>query len=218
MDCVYACLSEALQIAGRNYTVEELMKILIRDQSFWGSEGGVTFSGGEPLFQAEFLAAVLEECRSKYIHTTVETSAHTKSDVLLEIQKQTDWMFIDVKHMDSEAHSAETGVGNELILRNIEMAASAQWDGRLIIRVPIVPGYNDTVENLQATAAFMVKLNLQEVNLLPFHRLGHSKYDQLNLSYKFAQVSPPSNEVMQSHQRIFEDAGLKCYIDSETPF
>jgi pyruvate formate lyase activating enzyme len=81
-----------------------------------------------------------------------------------------------------------------------------------------VPGYNDTVENLQATVAFMVKLNLREVNLLPFHRLGRSKYEQLGLNYKYAQVELPSMEVMRSHQRIFEAAGLQCYVGSETPF
>jgi len=218
MDCVKACLSEALQIAGRTYTVDELMQILVRDQGFWGSQGGVTFGGGEPLFQAEFLLAVLEKCRSNYMHTAVETSAHADTDVLMEVLKRTDWMFIDIKHMDSAAHRAETGAGNELILQNIEVAASTGWDGRLIIRVPIVPGYNDTVENLRATAAFMVKLNLQEVNLLPFHRLGHSKYEQLGLNYEYAQAPSPSREIMQSHQHIFEAAGLQCYVGSETPF
>jgi pyruvate formate lyase activating enzyme len=218
MDCVKACLSEALEIAGRTYTVDELMRILIRDQSMWGSQGGVTFSGGEPLFQAEFLLAILAKCRSNYMHTTVETSAHSKPDVLMEILKWTDWMFIDIKHMDSSAHRTETDIGNELILQNIEAAASLGWDGRLIIRVPIVPGYNDTDENLRATAAFMVKLNLKEVNLLPFHRLGHSKYEQLGLNYKYAQVPPPSREDLLSHQRIFENSGLQCYIGSETPF
>jgi pyruvate formate lyase activating enzyme len=218
MDCVKACLSEALQIAGRTYTVDELVRILVRDQGFWGSQGGVTFSGGEPLFQAEFLLAVLAKCRSNYMHTTVETSAHINADVLTEILKWTDWMFIDIKHMDSAAHRTETGAGNELILQNIEVAASTAWDGRLIIRVPIVPGYNDTVENLRATAAFMLKLNLKEINLLPFHRLGHSKYEQLGLDYEYAHVPRPSREALWSHQRIFETAGLQCYIGSETPF
>jgi pyruvate formate lyase activating enzyme len=218
MDCVKACLSQALQITSHAYTVDELMRVLVRDQGFWGSHGGVTFSGGEPLFQAEFLLAVLEKCRSNYMHTAVETSAYADTDVLMEVLKRTDWMFIDIKHMDSTAHRAETGAGNELILHNVEAVACAGWDGRLIIRVPIVPGYNDTVENLQATGAFLVGLNLKEVNLLPFHRLGRSKYEQLGLSYKYAQVESPSREVMRSHQCIFEAAGLQCYVGSETPF
>jgi glycyl-radical enzyme activating protein len=218
MDCVKACLSNALQTAGRAYTVDELMRILIRDQGFWGSQGGVTFGGGEPLFQAEFLLAVLAKCRSNYMHTTVETSAHANTDVFTEVLKWTDAVFIDIKHMDSAMHHSGTGVGNELILENIEAAASAGWNGRLIIRVSIVPGYNDTVENLRASAAFAARLKLKEINLLPFHRLGHSKYEQLGLSYEYAQMATPSRKTMRSHQHIFEAAGLRCYVDSETPF
>jgi pyruvate formate lyase activating enzyme len=218
MDCAKACLNQAIQIAGSTYTVDDLMRILIRDQGFWGSQGGVTFSGGEPLFQSEFLLAVLEKCRSGYMHTTVETSAHTDTDVLMKTLKWTDWMFIDIKHMDSAAHRAATGADNELILRNIEMAASAAWDGRLIIRVPIVPGYNDTVENLRATAVFMTRLNLKEAHLLPFHQLGNSKYEQLDLEYEYKDVPSPSRDALSSHQEIFETAGLQCYVGSDTPF
>jgi pyruvate formate lyase activating enzyme len=218
MDCARACLSEALQISGRTYRIDELIRVLVRDQGFWGSQGGVTFGGGEPLFQAEFLLAVLAKCRSNYMHTTVETCAHTDTGVLMEVLRWTDAMFIDIKHMDSAAHRSGTGVGNELILRNIEAAASTPWDGRLIIRVPIVPGYNDTLENLQAAAAFIARLKLKEVNLLPFHRLGHSKYEQLGLNCAYAQVPAPSLEVLRSYQRIFETAGLQCYVGSETPF
>jgi pyruvate formate lyase activating enzyme len=218
MDCVTACLNEALQIVGRTYTVDELMRILVRDQGFWGSQGGVTFGGGEPLFQAEFLLTVLAKCRTNYMHTTVETSAHANADVFRKVLRWTDAMFVDIKHMDSAAHRSGTGAGNELILRNIEAVASTGWDGRLIIRVPIVPGYNDTVENLRATAAFIARLGLKEVNLLPFHRLGHSKYEQLGLNYECAQVPTPAREVLGSYQHIFETAGLQCYIGSETPF
>lgn len=218
MDCAKACLSEALKISGRTYTVDELMRIMVRDQGFWGSQGGVTFGGGEPLFQAEFLLSVLSMCRSSYMHTTVETCAYANIDVLMEVLRFTDALFIDIKHMDSSAHRSGTGVGNGLILHNIEAVASAEWDGRLIIRVPVVPGYNDTVENLQATAAYMARLELKEVNLLPFHRLGHSKYEQLGLDYAHAQVPALSTDALWSYQRIFEAAGLQCYVGSEIPY
>jgi pyruvate formate lyase activating enzyme len=152
------------------------------------------------------------------MHTTLETSAHTNTNLLMEVLKWTDAMFIDIKHMDSAAHRSATGAGNELILQNVEAVASTEWDGRLIIRVPIVPGYNDTDENLRATAAFLARLKLKEVNLLPFHRLGQSKYEQLGMNYEYAQVPAPSNEVLGFCQRIFETAGLQCYVGSETPF
>lgn len=220
MDCAKACLNDALKIAGRTCTVDELMRVLSRDQGFWGPQGGVTFTGGEPFLQDEFILEVLRKCRSSYMHTAVETCAHVATKVLVEALQWLDWLFIDIKHMDSAAHRAETGVGNELILKNIEAAASAGvFGGRLVIRVPIVPGFNDTVDNLQTTAEFVRKLDLVEVNLLPFHRLGNSKYEQLSLDYrKYAHLTPPSKETMLAYRHIFESAGLQCYIDSETPF
>lgn len=216
--CARACLNEALRVAGRSVSVDELMRVLQRDQGFWGSEGGVTFGGGEPLMQPDFLLAALRRCRESYIHTAVETSAHAPTELLLEVLRLTDWLFVDLKHMDAAMHRAETGVGNELILRNVEALAAARWDGRLIVRVPVVPGFNDSAENLAATAAFVARLGLEEVNLLPFHRLGASKYEQLGLTYRYAQVASPSPEAMHAARRVFEAAGLRGYVGYETPF
>jgi pyruvate-formate lyase-activating enzyme len=168
--------------------------------------------------QPEFLLAVLSQCKSNYMHTTVETCAHADTDLLLEVSQLTDWMFIDIKHIDSDSHRSETGVGNELILKNVETIASADCGVRLVIRVPIIPGYNDTHENLRATAVLIAKLKLQEVNLLPFHRFGESKYEQLGLEYNCAHLTSPLDSEIRRHQHIFESAGLRCYIGSETPF
>jgi pyruvate formate lyase activating enzyme len=211
-------LHEALKTAGRVTTVCELMRVLRRDQDYWGSRGGVTFTGGEPLAQPEFLMAALKECRANYIHTGVETCAHVTTDLLQEVLRWTDWLFIDLKHMDSAAHRAGTGVGNELILRNVAMVAAAGWPGRLIVRVPVVPGFNDTAENFRATAAFVVQLGLGEVNLLPFHRLGASKYEQLGLANPYAHAPALPKEALQAYQCIFAAAGLRCYVGDETPF
>jgi len=218
MKCVNACLNEALSAAGRHYSVSELMRILKRDQSYWGRQGGVTFTGGEPLLQKDFILSVLKQCRSNFIHTAIETSAHVHTDVLMEALKWTDWMFVDIKHMNSKEHGEKTGTGNELILKNLEAVAMADWDGRLIIRLTIIPGFNDTQENLKNTATLMQRLNLKEVNLLPFHRIASSKYEQLSLNYAFAHLKSPSKKIMLKHRRTFEDAGLQCYVDFETPF
>ncbi|MBN2543300.1 glycyl-radical enzyme activating protein [bacterium] len=218
MDCSSACLNEALRISGRYYTVDELMRILLRDQGFWGSNGGVTFGGGEPLLQAEFLLAALKKCQESYMHTALETCAHAPTETLLEALNFTEMLFIDLKHIDPDAHLAGTGVTNNLILENIRAVASSVWNGRLIIRVTIVPGYNDTMENLSQTAEFISKAKLKEVNLLPFHRLGQSKYQQLGLEYEFANASPPSGDEMSKYQGIFENAGLKCYVGYDIPF
>ena len=218
MDCVQACINEALKISGSTYTVDELMRVMQRDQHYWGDQGGVTFTGGEPLLQAEFLLAALKICRSHYIHTAIETCAHVNTDVLLKILDWTDWLFIDLKHTSPIAHQKETGVSNELIMRNIEAVSSSNWDGRLIMRTPVIPGYNDNEENFHAIVKFMKKLNLHEINLLSFYRLGSSKYNQLGLKYKYATVEPPLKEKMQEARSFFETAGLICYIDYEPPF
>jgi pyruvate formate lyase activating enzyme len=216
--CANGCMKEALKIAGRHYSVDELMRILKRDQSYWGENGGVSFTGGEPLMQNDFLLEVLKKCRKNYIHTAVETCACVKAETLLEVQKLTDFMFIDIKHMDSEKHKEETGAGNELILKNIEAAAKADWDGKLVIRVPVIPGFNDGEENLRATAEFMKMANLNEVNILSFHRMGTSKYGQLGLEYKFSDVEAPTAKAMAKAADIFESFGIECHIDSQTPF
>jgi pyruvate formate lyase activating enzyme len=217
-ECVSACMKEALKVAGRYYSTDELMRILKRDQSYWGENGGVSFTGGEPLMQKDFLLEVLKKCRENYIHTAVETCACVPIETLLEIQKRTDFMFIDIKHMDSKKHEEETGAGNELILKNIEAAAKADWDGKLVIRVPVIPGLNDGEANLRATAEFMKSNKLNEVNILSFHRMGASKYSQLGLEYKFANIEAPSEEAMAEAANIFESYGMKCHVDSKTPF
>jgi pyruvate formate lyase activating enzyme len=194
------------------------MRILERDRNFWGPEGGITFSGGEPLSQPEFLLAALDACRVATIHTVIETSAHADTRLVLEVAQRTDWMFVDVKHMDSVAHRRGTGVGNEQILANLEALAQSALEARIVVRVPIIPGYNDSRENLHATASLLARLRLAEVNLLPFHRMAASKYAQLGLTYAHAETSPPNPAAMVSHRHIFTDAGLDCSVGAETPF
>jgi pyruvate formate lyase activating enzyme len=218
LSCVNGCLNGALTRSGRSLRVDELLRILTRDQGYWGEQGGVTFTGGEPLVQSEFLIAALKACRSQYIHTAVETCAHVKTETLLEVMQWTDWLFIDLKHMDTHFHQAQTGSGNELILENIRAAAAIGWQGRLILRMPFIPGYNDSPQHLHEMAAFIKEIGLNEINLLSFHRMGASKYEQLGLEYPYAACAAPSQEALLAAQRFFEAAGLECYGDAETPF
>ncbi len=218
MVCVNACLSEALQVSGKIYSIDSIMKTLHRDQGYWGDHGGVTFTGGEPLMQADFLTGVLKKCRSAYIHTAVETSGYTSRSNLLAMLKWTDWLFVDLKHMDPERHRQYTGVSNSLILKNLAAIASSGWKGRLILRVTVVPGFNDTDDNMVKTARFAKATGLTEINLLPFHRLGESKYEQLGIPYSYQSHPSPEKKALTTYQQIFETNGLTCYVDSETPF
>jgi pyruvate formate lyase activating enzyme len=217
--CVDACFYEGLSITGRYYTVDELMHIFSRDRQFWGSRGGVTFSGGEPLLQKDFVGAILKRCKQEYIHTTVETTACLPTDYFLNICRYVDWAFIDLKHMDPVKHHALTGVSNELILKNIRiLAQDPDWDGFLINRMPVIPGINDSVDNIKATARFIKECDLEAINILPFHRLGESKYRQLDREYVFAEQESPSDEYMKKVKKLFEEEGVVCFVGYETPF
>jgi pyruvate formate lyase activating enzyme len=211
-DCVGVCYTEALTMTGKFYTVSELLRVIRRDSEYWGEGGGVTLGGGDPIAQAEFALSVLLECKKLSIHTAIETSAQVKTEQFLELMAAVDFGYIDIKHMDREKHRLATGVTNDLILQNIRALTGSGWPGRLVIRLCIIPGYNDTYDNLRATARFMKGAGLWEINLLPFHRLGESKYRQLGMQYKFAEAEPPTREFMETCRLVIENEGLACSV------
>ena len=198
-------------------TIDELMKIINRDRAYWGSKGGVTITGGEPLMQHEFVFELLKRCYKSYINTLIETSAYAPWKHLEKMIPYLDWIFVDIKHMDPVKHKEGTGVSNELILENIRNLANVEGP-RTVIRMPVIPGYNDGFQNVEAMAIFMRKIGLYEVNLLPFHRLGTSKYEQLGKEYLYKDVKPPSREKLASIKEVFSDYGIKCYVGDDTPF
>ncbi len=218
MECTEACLHEAISIAGSYYTVDDLMKLFRRDRQFWGSKGGVTFSGGEPLLQRVFISEVLKRCKEAYIHTCVETTANLPTDYFLQVIHYVDWVFVDIKLMDPQAHKNATGVDNALILKNIELLAELDWDGVLIVRIPVIPGINDSEENIRATARFVSDIGLEVINILPFHRLGESKYRRIGRRYRFADQTSPADEYMNRLKKVVEDEGLICFVGHNTPF
>ncbi len=216
--CVTACRSEALRVSAWKLTLSALMSRLARDRRFWGSGGGVTFSGGEPLAQPDFLLAALAECRHSWIHTAVETCGYAEEGLFREMLASLDWLFLDLKLIDSIAHQRWTGVFNAPILANLEHVARSDWQGRLVLRLPVIPGVNDGEENARETARLMCDLGLMEINLLPFHRLGEGKWRQLGEAYSFADTPSLQHEALVGLQRIFTNAGLHCYLGWETPF
>lgn len=217
-DCASACLWGALGVAGKEMTVKELWRIIDRDRQYWGGRGGVTFTGGEPLLQREFILAMLKRCKEGFVHTAVETSACVDTDHFLKAMRYLDFAFIDVKHMDPERHKEGTGVSNEQTLTNIRALAASNWPGRLVLRIPVIAGFNDSMENMEATARFMREVGLSEINLLPFHRMGDSKYTQLGQVYSYSDVEAMPLEHLVPLQEMFMEQGIACYIGSHTPF
>jgi glycyl-radical enzyme activating protein len=213
-NCTKACLSEALDLSCRSFSVEDLMKILDRDRDFWGADGGVTFGGGEPFTQHQFLFSVLKECKQRSIHTAIETCGYVPIDIFLKGMELIDWAFIDIKHMDTKEHRRATGVDNELILKNIEALTGSHWKGTLVIRMPLIPGFNDDEKNIKATAEFLKRCGLSKIDMLPFHRMGDSKYTRLGLLYAYAEKTAPNeNDINLAIERFKKhgiDRALPC--------
>ncbi len=217
-ECVSICPNNALKQCVKEYTVDELMKVLRRDFNNWGPEGGVTFSGGDPLMHHEFLYEVLQRCRDAQIHTAIETSGFASEENFLKVMKNINFAFIDVKNMDAEAHKWGTGVGNELILSNIEALKKSSWRGRLVLRQPTIHEYNDSDENAMKVIEFMKRLDLFEINLLKFHRMGTSKWEQLGKKYEYTDHGDMTDERMKELQQLYLDHDIACYIGDDTPF
>lgn len=193
------------------------MKKIQRDRQYWGAGGGITLSGGEPMFQPEFATKILKECYDAYIHTGLETCGHIPWKHYEEALNYLDWIFFDIKHMDPEIHKKGTNVSNKLILENAKRIASI-GSYRMIFRVPVIPGFNDSVENITATAKFIRKTGRKEVNVLPMHHLGSTKYDLLGMEYTYNAIKPPNWGRMEEIKDIFEAYSIKCYINGFTPF
>lgn len=217
-DCVDICPNRALKQCVKEYTSEDLLKILRRDFSSWGQNGGVTFSGGDPILQHDFLVEVLKGCRDLQIHTAIETSAYFGTARFLDVMQYIQFAFIDVKHMDPEAHKAGTGVGNQPILDNIRALVRSGWPGRLVLRQPTIGGYNDSEENARKVIAFMQENGLFEINLLKFHRMGQTKWEQLGKEYAYASKGDVTDETLQALQALYLDAGIACYVGNHTSF
>jgi len=217
-ECVEACKHEGAFLTGEYYTVDELMEILKRNRQFWSSDGGVTFSGGEPLFQKQFISEVLRRCQESYMNVCIETTAHLQTEYFLNIIEYVDWAFIDLKHMDPMVHKKLTGVENTLILKNVRMLAEKDWNGFIVARIPIIPHVNDDEKNIRATARFIKEIGLEVINILPFHRLGESKYKQLGQNYDFANQEAPTQEYMEKIKKIIIQEGIICFVGHDTPF
>lgn len=192
--CAEACPSEALKVQGRRYTVEEVLIEVLRDLPFYKqSQGGVTLSGGEPTFQFDFCFALLEACKENDISTALDTSGFVSWEKLERLLPFVDIFLYDIKHMDSEEHKRLTGVPNEVILENLLRLDKV---GKPIeIRIPIIPGYNDSEENIKAVSNFIKELkSIKGVKLLPYHKLGLSKPWLFNDRRGILDLEPPKKD------------------------
>ncbi len=208
--CGEGCYYGALELVGQEMTVEEVLSEVEKDRPFYRrSGGGVTIGGGEPLMQAEFVAQLLEACQQRHLHTAIETTGFGPRRQLKEVLEHVDLLYLDIKHMDSSRHKELTGVSNEAVLRNVRGLLSADRHYEVIMRVTTIPGLNDSEENISASARFAAELGCEGMELVPYHKLGISKYGQYGMEYQLGDMDPPSEDKMRALRRLVEGFGLK---------
>lgn len=197
---------------GKEISTFELMQEIVKDRVFYEeSNGGVTFSGGEPLMQPEFLKEALVECKANGIHTAIDTSGFASTEIIADIAQSTDLFLYDIKLMSEDEHQNYTGVSNQRILKNlIEVDKLGK---KIIIRIPIVPELTDTNENLYAIRGFISCLqNIIEIDLLPYHRIGEGKYKKYGRENKMNDTASPEINNLEKIRQFFNESKLKVKI------
>ena len=193
-------------------TIADIMPEIMADLPYYRrSGGGVTLSGGEVLCQADFARELLKACKGEGLHTAIESASSAPFAEIEKLLPYLDLYLMDIKHMDSAKHKEYTGVGNERILENAKTIAESGVE--LVIRTPVIPGFNDTPEEIRAISHFARALTgVREHHLLPYHRLGMDKYAGLGRKYSLPEIEPPSKEKMEYLLSVAETSGLKCKI------
>ncbi|MBI9075027.1 MAG: glycyl-radical enzyme activating protein [Desulfatibacillum sp.] len=211
-ECVDACLYKALSVAGELKTPESVMETVKRDEVFYrNSGGGVTFSGGEPLVQHDFLYEVLAACRQEGFHTALDTTGHAPPRVLEKILPLADLALFDIKHLDPAQHKILTGVDNKLILENARLAANIT---RTWFRLPLMGGVNDSEEEISRVAAMAREWGVEKISLLPFHQGGEPKWAQVGLKSPGFVGHTPDDEHVERLAQIIRDNGIVAGIRS----
>ncbi len=207
-NCAVVCPAEALEVVGRTMTVEQVLRKIERDRTFYEqSDGGVTFTGGEPLSQPRFLLDLLSACRSRGLHTAVDTSGYAPWPILNEIRPLINIFLYDLKLMDDARHRAWTGISNADILSNLRRLSELGHEIR--IRIPVIPSINDDEENLRATGTFLASLTqFPKVELLAYHNIAEAKYTGLGKEYTLPEIQSPIPERMAECAAILSSYGL----------
>lgn len=211
-DCVEVCYADGRELIGKEMTTAEVMREIEKDRVFFDqSGGGVTFSGGEPLLQHEFLLSLLQACKMKFIHTTIDTSGYVSPAIFELVSQCVDLFLFDLKTLDDAKHKKYTGVSNRVILENLRRLA--QWHKHIIVRIPVIPGVNDDASNIHQVASFVLSLGtVSEIHLLPYHRIGTDKYHGLGRGDPVYAADSPSAENMSRIAGSLSDRHLVVSI------
>ena len=215
LQCAKECCTNAKKIIGQEYSSKELLIEIFKDKEFYvKSGGGVTFSGGEPFLQYDFLLECLKECKKEGLHIAIETTGFSDIEKILSASRYIDLIFYDLKHMDTQKHKKFTGVSNDTILHNFRTLT--QYHKNVIARIPLIPSFNDSETNIRKTAAFAANCGAYRLEILPYHKLGIIKYQQLGREYQLPGCQTPSsttlNRLLYIAREEVENKNMDCVV------
>jgi len=212
LKCADACAYQSIIVSGRYMKLEDVYNEVLKDKIYYkNSAGGITVSGGEPLCQSEFVACLLQQCRREGLHTALDTTGHAPWERMREVLQHTDLVLFDIKHLDPSQHKSKTGVDNRLIMENLIKAAGLT---RIWLRVPLIPGFNDSEAHIKNIALLGVRIQAKKVSLLPYHEGGKPKCAQMGKEYYLTGTVPPGEEQINKLKSIIESTGLKVSVGS----
>ena len=210
--CASVCPASAITFAGKRMSVSEIMSVVKRDNAYYKqSGGGITFSGGEAFVQFDALMELLADSRKEGIHTAIETCGQVDLSKIEKASPLVDLFLFDIKHADKEMLKKYTGAGLNTILTNLSYL-SEKYPEKIVVRIPVIPGFNYTTEDIQGIFTLAVERNLTNVHLLPYHMLGKDKYEQLGLTYSYPYDKMLTKEELFPLKKIGEDMGLQVQI------
>ena len=209
--CIEKCPAHALKPEGQRKTVDEILNVVMQDLPFYEeSGGGVTLSGGEATMQPEFAIELLRALKSKNIHTAIETTGFASPAIFRRIVEYVDLLLFDIKHWDETRHRDKTGVSNAPILLNMKFAIDAGKD--VLPRLPVIPHYNDSIDDAKGFVRRLREVGATKVQLLPFHQFGENKYSMLGRDYEFSHVKALHPEDLTAFRQVFVDAGIDAFF------
>jgi pyruvate formate lyase activating enzyme len=210
-ECANACPAGSLVSKGKTMSVQQVIRELKKDATTYRrSGGGITLSGGEPLVQYEFASEILKASKGQGWNTAMETTGIGTVEAVEQVIPYVDTVLLDIKHMDPEQHKRFTGAGNEVVLKNAPRITKIS---DTVIRVPVIPGFNNSLEAIRKIAAFAKTLTgIRTIHLLPYHSFGENKYELLGKDYQLKHVKPLNPEDLTESKKIVEEYGFRCVI------
>lgn len=209
--CIEKCPNHALKAEGEKKSVEEVLKVVMQDFDFYEeSGGGVTLSGGEATMQADFAIELLKALKEKNIHTAIETTGFASPAIFQRVIEYLDLLLFDIKHWDEKKHKEKTGVSNVPILKNMKYAI--EHGKEVLPRLPVIPNYNNSLDDAKNFSARLKEVGAEKVQLLPFHQFGESKYKSLGRDYEFEHVKNLHAEDLKDFQKIFIENGINAFF------